>query len=454
MTSLRNMALVWLSALLAVVGAVAVAISYRFAETEANDFLDTMLHQIALNVGPTLEANALTIPHAPEDELVIEIWTTNGEKMQTSHPEIDIPRQAETGFADIRAAGEDWRSYALAQPRRTVQVSQRMSVRHEIAEHAAIHTAAPILVIIPLAWLVVGWALGRILSPLTMLARTIAARGIDSKKPISLDGVPAEVGPIVSAMNALMARLQAALDQQRRFIADGAHQLRTPLTALRLQIENLKNEATGGDAKRHLFDLDQGARRAAALVDQLLRIARYDAATDGPQRERIELAELVKGCTADHVVLAENKGIDIGIAAEESGAIFGSPQELQILFANLLDNAIRYTPAEGQIDVSIRRLGDGMAVEIADTGCGIPDEVMPRIFGRFVRGASSEIEGTGLGLAIVKAIADRHGIAVTLTNRHDRPGIIVRVLFPAISDETRRRAREEIPAGALRGAAG
>ena len=174
MTSLRNTALIWLTALLAVVGAVAVAISYRLAESEANDFLDTMLHQIALNVGPTVEAIALTIPHDPEDELVIQTWTTNGEKMQTSHPEIDIPRQAGTGFADIRAAGEDWRSYALAEPTRTVQVSQRMSVRHEIAEHAAIHAAAPLLAVIPLSWLIVGWALGRILSRLTMVARTIA----------------------------------------------------------------------------------------------------------------------------------------------------------------------------------------------------------------------------------------------------------------------------------------
>src|ERR1700674_3079270 len=385
MTSLRKTALIWLTALLTLVGAVAVTISYRFAEAEADDLLDTLLHQIALNVDPSIgEVTAPTLPHNPEDALVIEVWNKGGAKGQTSHPEIEIPRQTEVVFANIRAAGEDWRTYTSVDRTWTVQVSQRMTVRHEIAQHAAVRAAALILAVIPLSWLVVGWALGRILGRLTMLARTIAERGIDSKKPIPLDGVPAEVGPIVSAMNALIARLQAALDQQRRFIADGAHQLRTPLTALRLQIENLKNEATGGDAKIHLFDLDQGARRAAALVDQLLRIARYDAATDGPQRERIELAELVKGCTADHVVLAENKGIDIGIAAEESGAIFGSPQELQILFANLLDNAIRYTPAEGQIDVSIRRLGDGMVVEIADTGCGIPDEIMPRIFDRFV----------------------------------------------------------------------
>jgi two-component system OmpR family sensor kinase len=436
MTSLRNTALIWLSALLTLVGAAAVAISYRFAASEADGFLDTMLHQIALNVGPTVEPIALTIPHDPEDELVIQVWATNGEKVQTSHPEIDVPRQTEVGFANVRAAGEDWRSYALVETTRTVQVSQRMSVRHEVAQHAAIHAAAPILVVIPLAWLVVGWALGRILGRLTTLARTVAERGTNSNEAVPLDGVPKEVIPLVGAMNALIARLQAALDRQRRFVADAAHQLKTPLTALRLQIENLKNDVTGDAAKVHLFDLDRGARRATALVDQLLGIARYDAATEGPQRERIDLAALLTACIADHVLLAEQKGVDVGVAEQQSGTVLGSPRELQTLFANLLDNAIRYTPAEGVIDVSIRRLGDGMVVEIADTGCGIPDELIPRIFDRFVR-APSEVEGTGLGLAIVKAIASRHDIDVTLMNREGRPGVIARVAFPATAPELR-----------------
>jgi two-component system OmpR family sensor kinase len=432
MTSLRKTALIWLTALLTLVGAVAVAISYRFAEAEADDLLDTLLHQIALNVDPSIgEVTAPALAHNPEDALVIEVWNKGGEKVQTSHPEIEIPRQTEVGFANIRAAGEDWRTYMSVDRTWTVQVSQRMTVRHEMARHAAVRAAAPILAVIPLSWLVVGWALGRILGRLTALARTVAERGTDSKEPIPLNEVPMELSPLVGAMNGLMARVQAALDQQRRFVADAAHELRTPLTALRLQIDNLKDENAGDSAKTHLFDLDLGARRAAALVDQLLRIARYDAATEGPQRERIDLAALVMTCIADHVLLAEQKGVDIGVAEQQSGIVLGSPRELQTLFANLFNNAIRYTPTEGAIDISIRRLGDGMVVEIADTGCGIPNELMPRIFDRFVRGAPSEVEGTGLGLAIVKAIADRHGIGVTLTNRQDRSGIIARVVFPA-----------------------
>jgi two-component system, OmpR family, sensor kinase len=430
MTSVRNATLVWLTVLLTLVGAVAVVIAYRFAESEANGLLDTLLHQIALNVGPgVVDTAALANEHDPEDELVIQIWTPNGERLQTSHPEIDIPHQTETGFANIRAAGEEWRSYRLVETDRSVQVSQRMAVRHEVAEHAAIHAAAPILIIVPLSWLVVGWALGQMSGRLTTLARSVAEQGTDSRNSIPLDGIAKEVTPFVEAMNTLIARLRAALDQQRRFVDDAAHQLRTPLTALRLQIENLGEEVSGNAAKVHLADLRLGARRAAALVDQLLSIARYDAASDGPQRERVDLAQLVKSCIADHIVLADDKGVDIGIAAEESGAILGSPQELRVLFGNLIDNAIRYTPAGGVIDVGIRRLDNGMQVEIADTGCGIPDPLMPRIFERFVRAAPSEVEGTGLGLAIVKAIADRHGIGVTLLNRQDRGGLLARVTF-------------------------
>jgi two-component system OmpR family sensor kinase len=195
----------------------------------------------------------------------------------------------------------------LSDGARIVQVAQRAAVRREIAQNAAISAAIPILTVIPLAWLLIGWALGRFLGRLTTVASAIAKRSLDSRDPIPLEGVPKEVGPLVVAMNSLIERLHHALDQQRHFVSDAAHELRTPLTALRLQIENLQHEAGQGASEDCLAELERGTRRASALVDQLLRMARYDASREGAVAEPVDLPELLKSCVADHVPIAESR---------------------------------------------------------------------------------------------------------------------------------------------------
>jgi two-component system OmpR family sensor kinase len=427
MTSLRRTALLWMTAMLSVVGIAGAAVSYRLASDEATAFLDSQLRQIALNAGEGVtDTEDPPIQHDPEDDFIVEIWNGAGERLHASRSAVNIPRRSQAGFADVQTAGEEWRVYASSDGARTVQVAQRAAVRREIAQHTAISAAIPIVVVIPLAWLLIGWALARFLGRLTAVASAIAERSLDSKDPIPLEGVPKEVSPLVVAMNSLMQRLHHALDQQRRFVSDAAHELRTPLTALRLQIENLQHEAGQGVTEACLTDLERGTRRASALVEQLLRMARYDASREVDVAEPVDLPELLKSCLADHLPIAESRGVDLGITAMERAYVLGARSELKNLFANLIDNAVRYTPSGGAVDVSIRPCGERAVVEIADTGCGISKDLLPRVFDRFFRAAPPGIEGNGLGLSIVKAIADRHDLEVELGLR-DRGGLVATV---------------------------
>ena len=234
--SLRRAALLWMTGLLTVVGLLTTVIAYHYARNEAAEFLDGQLRLIALDAGT--EAPSGNAPAAsdedPEDRFSITIWDANGRVVHQSLPSVQIARQAQPGFANVKAGRELWRVYTTSDSDRTVEVAQRDTVRAEIADSAALGATAPILIVIPLSWLVVGWAMNRVLGRLDELANEIAARDVSAAEPIPLAGVPIEVTPLVESMNGLIVRLQAALDAQKRFLADAAHELRTPLAAMQI----------------------------------------------------------------------------------------------------------------------------------------------------------------------------------------------------------------------------
>lgn len=427
MTSLRRTALVWMTVLLTIVGLAAFAIAYVLARREAADFLDGQLHQIALNAGDRVtDIAASPDSHDPEDEFVIEIWTPTGAVVRRTPNAPQIPRLDHPGLATVRAAGEEWRIYLARGATRSVQVAQRMSVRRELAESSAIQAGAPILALIPLSWLVIGWLLGQLSGRLRGLADEIARRSIDSRDPAPSDSVPVEVRPLVEGMNVLTGRLQDALDRQKRFVADAAHELRTPLAALQIQIDNLA-APVGADDGDAIADLRAGVLRARKLVEQLLRLARTEETGRGGAGETIELSEFLTQCVADFVSIAEAGGVDIGMIKSESATICGSRADLALLFGNLIDNAIRYTPPGGSVDVSVERTTDGFVVEVADTGCGVAEGDIPRLFDRFFRAAPVDVEGSGLGLSIAAAAARRHALSIEIDNRSGASGLIVRV---------------------------
>jgi len=218
-----------------------------------------------------------------------------------------------------------------------------MRVREEMARTAAIQAGAPILIVIPLAWLVIGASLGRVLGGLSAISRAIAERGIDSRDPIPVTDAPTELRPLIEAMNVLASRLQQALAAQKRFVSDAAHELRTPLTALRIQISNLRDQARD-DQRAVVDDLEAGIRRATALVQQLLRLAREDETVTPAAWEAVDLTELAKQCVAEYMTLANAKEIDIGIGEIAAASWRGSSSDFATLVGIVADNAIRYTP--------------------------------------------------------------------------------------------------------------
>ena len=427
MISIRRAGLIWMTVVLTVVGAIAFVAAYVIAEQEVADFLDGQLRQVALNVGDSVMlAPAQTEPQDPEDELVIEVWSRAGALLRRTPDAPSVPRLDSAGFATIEAGGRAWRVYQARDADRTVQIAQRMEVRQETATSAATQAGIPILILIPLAWLVVGWSVGQLTGRLQRLAESVAGKSLDSRTPVPTTDVPAEIVPLVEAMNGLTNRLRDALDQQKRFVADAAHELRTPLAALQIQVDNLGARHNDADSAS-ITKLRDGLTRAHRLVEQLLRLARSDEPENASRREVIELSDIVTQCVADLVTIAESKDIDLGIAHSEPVSIMGSRSDLTLLFGNLIDNAVRYTPKGGVVNVSIRLLNGIFVVEVADTGPGVAEADIPRLFDRFFRAAPLDIEGSGLGLSIAASVARRHGLEIEIVNRVDRQGMSARV---------------------------
>ncbi|GAC1046119.1 ATP-binding protein [Rhizobium sp. No.120] len=430
--SIRRTAFLWLAGLMAVIGACAATTSYFLVRNEASDFLDNQLRQIALYVGDAPSSPATgpdsSAPHDPEDDFVIQVWDAAGRTLRQSHPPIGIPRQSATGFADASTGSDNWRVYTLATPDRTVQVSQDMSVRQELAASAALQAALPIMVLIPLSLLTLSWIIDRIMARLNRLAVTVASRDAQASDPVPVDDVPAEIVPFVSSINLLLARLRAMLEKQRRFISDAAHELRTPLSALQIQIDNLRYDDRDGRFSERLTELEAGIRRATNLVSKLLRLARYDAYEIAPAPQPIDLVQLALDTVARLTPLAESRGVDLGITCQDKAITIGALADFEIILDNLVENAVRYTPPCGTVDVAVVIAGQEARIEIRDTGPGIAEEEMPRVFERFFRARPQDSEGSGLGLAIAKAAAERQGARLTLAAREDGPGLVATLI--------------------------
>src|SRR5258708_3886935 len=321
MMSLRVSALLWTTLSLIGFGGAAGVTFYELVKDEANKFLDTQLRQIALNAGrEPIHAVGNGAPES-EDELVVHVWEETGRMIHDSSPQIAIPQGRQSGFDDIRIEGEQWRVFLLKDNKRAVQVAQRTSAREELASRAATGAALPLLAAIPLAWLAIFLMLNRLLRRLSLASEALASRSVDTPDPLSLREVPKEISPLIAAMNELINRYRTAADQQRRFVSDAAHELRTPLAALQIQADNLRTLDISHGANEVVEDLQAGVRRTAGLVNKLLQIARIDSAAASRTPTEIDLAEIVRSSVADRVVIADSKCLILSLAADDPGLL-------------------------------------------------------------------------------------------------------------------------------------
>ncbi|MBB3932433.1 two-component system OmpR family sensor kinase/two-component system sensor histidine kinase QseC [Kaistia hirudinis] len=431
--SLRRRAFLWVAALMTLVGLATAAIGYFLVSKEASEFLDDQIRQIAFYVGdtPAVAAFATAPSNDPEDDLLVQVWDEAGHPLRLSAVGTGVERQLQTGFADVETPDGGWRVYSLVTPDRTVQVSQRLRVREEIAAGSAWRAALPVVALIPMAWLMLTFVVTRMMRRLNVTAGAVGARAADDVDPIPTDHVPAEVLPFVHAINRLLSRLAGVLERQRRFVSDAAHELRTPLAALRIQIDNLQNANRSPELTGLLADMDGGIRRSSNLVSQLLKLARYDETPEPDRAVRVDLVAVTLSILAEFAPLAERKSIDLGVVRQDEAFCVGLADDFAVIIGNFVDNAIRYTSAQGAIDVAIRRDGAGIVVEVIDTGPGIAPEDLPRVFERFFRSADPSGEGSGLGLAIAKAAAERNGAVLHIANRTDRGGLVCALSVPA-----------------------
>ena len=431
--SLRRQLLLALLAVVLASGLLASGATYYFARGEVNELLDEELRQVALSLREhaVLDPGALG-SHAQDYErrVVVQIWDRHGFTLYLSNAATPLPLSDRAGFADIEYEGRAWRMYTTRAGSHIVQAAQSTAERTKRAATAALRVLIPVLGAMPLLAVLIWLVLERGLAPLSRLASAVRARHATALEPLPAAGLPAEIAPLVSALNNLLGRLGDALVAQRRFATDAAHELRTPLTALALQIQLVARARSDDERNAALARLDERVKRATRVVEQLLLLARLEPEAAQEQPQVVGLNAVAAAIVSDAAPIAAQKFIQIDATRVDAVTVRGNEDALRILASNLLDNAIRYTPAGGRIEVRTLQDGRCAVLEVADNGPGIAASEQERVFDRFYRGADVEPGGSGLGLAIARQVAELHGGRVELHQGLDGRGLRVRFVVP------------------------
>jgi two-component system, OmpR family, sensor kinase len=416
----------WLSASVVLMAVIAGVIAFKTAFHEANELQDGQLLHVAALITPrtleVMEHEALdNVAGAdPESRLVIQT-------MDQRAP-LDLPHALPDGLQNEIVQDETWRlAIKTLKDGTRVIVGQKTVGRDEIAKNSALATVMPFGLLALLLLIVLHLLVRHMFTPLTALSTSLDARAEHDLSALSGDDLPSEITPFVVAINRLLARVETAVAVQRRFVADAAHELRSPLTALSIQAERLHETPLSHVARERLDALRSGLRRTRALLNQLLTLARLqERRQDERAAQRVQ--EVFRNVLEDLVPLAEEKDIDIGVSSDEDVVTHAPQADLTILIRNLVDNAIRYTPAGGRVDLSTGT-HDGRAwIRVEDTGPGIAPEERERVFDPFYRVLGNDADGSGLGLSIVNTIAARIGARVELADAKPH-GLIAIVRF-------------------------
>jgi two-component system OmpR family sensor kinase len=430
--SIRGRLLAWLFAGVVFIGAAGGGIVYRNALAEADAFFDYHLRQTALIIRD--EPVEYLAPQLPVNDaaydFVVQVWTLDGVRIYLSRPHSVLPNVTTLGFSTVTTSEGRWRVFGAQAMTKVIQVAQPLRVREQQAADLALKTLRPFALLLPVFGFLIWIAVGRALQPLQRLTTLVKARRVDALDPLPNERLPDEVRPLVDALNDLLVRLGVALDRERAFMADAAHELRTPLTALHLQMGTLSRAANEAERNDAMEKLSAGMQRAIRLVEQMLSLARQEPRVE-PIHVAAPLADIAREVVAELVPLADAKQIDLGISNSQPAIVLGDPDALRTLTRNLVDNAVRYTPAGGRVDVSVENGGGQVLLKVIDNGPGIPPEERSRVLDRFYRRPGTSPPGSGLGMAIVKAIADAHGATLELESGPEEMGLAVGVRFPS-----------------------
>lgn len=451
--SLRARLLLFLLAAIVLAAGVQALVAYRTVLNEADEIFDYHMQQMALSLRAGLPPSAAVggIGTGEQNfEFVVQVWTTEGVRIFESAEEAALPQLAVLGFADVRARGTTYRVFSVQTHGLVIQVAQDLRVRKRMAGALALRTIGPIALMAPLLMLVVWWVVSRSLAPVARVRRQVAAREANELSPVSEEGLPEEVRPLVHELNLLFDRVRHAFDAQKHFVADAAHELRSPLTALKLQVQSLQRAPDEATRDIAIGRLAAGIDRATRLVEQMLALARHEASmAAGAKPEQVDLNEVARLAVSDAIANAQARRIDIGIAVSAADndtvavVVQGQPEALRMMLRNLLDNAVKYTPEGGQVDIGIAHRDAGVELSVDDSGPGLRESERERVLDRFYRSGEPQAPGSGLGLAIVKSIADLHGATVSLGASPSLGGLRVVIRWDDQTDKSEEAGKSK-----------
>lgn len=434
--SLQYKLSVWLCVAIIAMAIAGGTFSFATAFEETNEMQDDQLRQIAAlfqsnaaRIAPPEEREVVPDAHL-EFRILVQILTPAGiEVLSVREPPLAVPKNIAEGIQTVTLQHEPWRIFvATLNASQRLVVAQKIAIRDEVAGESATATLIPYAILIPLLLLIIAYLVRQMFRPVTQLAKDLDRRSEQDLHAIDETNLPSEILPFVVAINRMLTRIDHSVEQQRRFVADAAHEMRTPLTALSLQLERLEAVEMSEQAKQRVSTLKNGLERTRLLLNQLLAFARAQQVNNEGKTE-VSVLHVIRRVLEEVMPLADAKHIDIGVISEFDATLSVQEFDLTALIKNLVDNAIRYTPEGGKIDLSLALNQGNVILKIVDTGPGIPEAERERVFDPFYRVLGNEQTGSGLGLSIVKTIATRIGAQIKLDSAKENSGLCVSVIF-------------------------
>jgi two-component system sensor histidine kinase QseC len=443
--SLQQRVLALVIGLVLLVWGCAAALTWRDVRHELDELLDAHLAQAAAllvaqqsrEIDDDHELDAPTL-HRYAPKVAFQVFHEGRLGLKSANaptePMAGGPSGYPDGFRTVRVAGQPWRVFATYGAEADVQVyvGEQASSRSAILWAVLRGTLGPMLLALPLLALAAWGAVARGLAPLRRLGDVLARRGPDELQPIAIPDAPSDMAPLLNALNQLFGRIATLLDSERRFTADAAHELRTPIAAIRAQAQVALDEPDCALRRHALQGTLQGCDRAARLVEQLLTLSRIEADA-APQARSVDLGTLARGVVAELASAAVAKGQSVQLDAAPECIVAADEILLRVLVRNLVDNAVRYSPRGSRVEVSVTRSSDAVAISVEDSGPGLPEDQLRRLGERFFRLPGSDESGSGLGWSIVRRTATALGASVDAQRSQRLRGLLVRVVFKRAS---------------------
>ena len=402
---------------------------------QQGEMLDYQLEQVARAlILSDVQSSVLAWDDDPSLHLDVQIWDQQANRLYRSSGQIDLGPNTRTGFSaepsGPQADAVMLRVFTLNSPARTVQVMHSQALRDALSRDAELEVLLPTLLVMLVGAALVATTIRQGLAPIRELDEELSRRDTLSLTPVTLPHAPAELASVIRTLNRLLQQLDTSLQAHKRFIANAAHELRTPITALGLEVNNL---APGQDPAQMLATarrLKLGVQRTQHLLQQMLTLARLEGRTEPEPQMPVDLLSLAQEAMMGLSAVGSHRGIEFSLESSGSTEVQGNPDDLRLLLDNLLVNALKFSPPNATVEVSLHQHGPQLTLLVRDQGPGIAPALRERIMKPFVR-ANAAIEGAGLGLSIALEVALKHGAALTLEDPPNGPGLQVRVSFAA-----------------------